>query len=141
MVLESTVLLRRRPLLLAAAEAQVVAQPDRRGNLRHVLAAHELRANAGQFALMPLRVKLKKGLGHHQSQYRVAQKLQALVVAGSPASCLPLAETRSPARSPARSLWAGSATRSLASERCVSARTSTQGAQSDARVPLPIQQE
>ena len=107
-------------LVLAAAEAQVAAQADGLGDLRHVLAADQLSADAGQLALMPLRMKQKQRLGHHQSQHGVAQKLQALIVAGSRGVPLAvggeaLAEVRSCAAC------------SLARERCVSARTSSSG--------------
>ena len=77
--------------VFAAAEAQMAAQADGRGHLRHVLAAHQLGADAGQFALLPLRVQQEQRFGHHQAQHRVAQKLQALIVACARGLFLPLA--------------------------------------------------
>ena len=93
MVFESTVLLRRRPLLLfAAAQAQMLAQADLLGYLRHVLPAHQPGTNARQLALAPLRMHGEERFGHHETQHGVAEKFQALVVGRSrrflPASVL-----------------------------------------------------
>jgi len=68
-------------VFLATAETQVAAQADGLAYLRHVQAADQLGADTGQVALVPLRVKQKQSLGHHQTQHGVSQKLQALIVA------------------------------------------------------------
>ena len=59
----------------------MASQADGRGHLRHVLAADQLGADAGQLALLPFRMRQKQRLGHHQTQNGIAQKLQALIVA------------------------------------------------------------
>ena len=46
----------------------------------HMLATHQLRADARQFAFMPLRVQQKEGFANHQAQYGIAQKLKAFIV-------------------------------------------------------------
>ena len=61
----------------------MTAHADALRHLRHVLAAYQLCANAGQFALMPIGMNTEEGLGNHQAEHGVAQKFQALVVADS----------------------------------------------------------
>jgi len=46
----------------------VTAQLKGLSHLRHVMAAHQLGANAGQFAFPPLRVKQKHGLSDDQAR-------------------------------------------------------------------------
>ncbi len=66
--------------LFAAAQAQMLAEADLLGHLRHVLPADQSGADAGELALVPLRMRGKQRLGHHQPQHGVAEKLEALVV-------------------------------------------------------------
>ena len=103
----------------------MAAQSDGHGHLRHVLPAHQLGADAGQFALMPLRMRSKQSLSHHQPQHRVAQKLKALIVSGI------LRLIYSPPQAPAR--WQ----RNDASARA----PAVPAWQNHAQVRLPVQKE
>ena len=85
--------------LFAAAQTQMLAQANRLGHLRHVLAADQPGANAGQFAFAPLRMQSEQRLGHHQAQHGVAEKFQALIVGTAQIACR---------RSPAQAGWPAS---------------------------------
>ncbi len=61
----------------ALAQPQVFAQPNRQGYLRHVAAAHQLRADAGQFSLLPIRMGLIQCLGDHHSPGQHPPETQA----------------------------------------------------------------
>jgi hypothetical protein len=58
----------------------MAAQSNRYSHFRHVLPAHELRANSGQLTFLPLWMGNKQSLCYHQSQHRIAQELQALII-------------------------------------------------------------
>jgi hypothetical protein len=60
----------------------MASQPNRFGNLRHMQPAYKLGTDAGQFALMPIRMQSEKGFSNYQPQYCVAEKLKALIIAG-----------------------------------------------------------
>src|SRR5665213_561824 len=53
-------------LVLAPAQPQMPAQANGLGHLRHMLPAYQLRTNAGQLALVPLRMQPEQSLCHHE---------------------------------------------------------------------------
>ena len=68
--------------VFAAAEAQVIAEPDGRGNLGHVLAADQLGADAGQFAFMPFGMEEEEGFADDEAEHGIARETRG-------ARCLP----------------------------------------------------
>jgi hypothetical protein len=78
----------------------MTAQADGRGHLRHVLAADQLGADAGQLALLPLRMKQKQGFGHHQPSTASPRNSRRSLSPVPAASACRLAARRWPARWP-----------------------------------------
>jgi len=67
--------------IFAATETQMLSEADFQSHVGHVLAAHELRTHARQFAFGPLRMQEEESLADDESQDSVAEKFEALVVA------------------------------------------------------------
>ena len=81
----------RRPLRaaisgLALGQSQHLGQSQAQRGAVQAVFAHQVRAHAGEVALVAVREALEQQAGDRQAQHRIAQELKPLVVVGAPAA-------------------------------------------------------
>src|SRR4029079_2404353 len=68
--------------IFSSAQTEMFSQSNFRGNICHVLPAHQLGPNTRQFPFVPFWMKQKQRFADHQAEDCISKKFKPFVVAG-----------------------------------------------------------